>query len=115
MSIYFRTSFNVVFTNDESQGGLLAFSKALQEQVLNSVAALDLLPIGPLPPRRRPVLSFDVSLAEDMVKNVLQVNKLVVLEVELDELSCRGLSGYGSRCQDVGQPELSVRHCVFRK
>lgn len=74
------------------------------------MATLHFLPVLLLPPRRRAVFGFDKALAEDMVKNILQVRELVVLELEFDELCGRRSLEKGARGELVGQPKLSVGH-----
>lgn len=56
------------------------------------------------------MFSLNIALAEDVLEDILKVYKLLVLIVELDELSRRGLSRDNSRRQNVGQPKFSVGH-----
>jgi len=102
--------------NDQFQSVLRALANTLFEELLNRVAGLDLLSIFSLPPRRGAMPRFNKPLPEDyniMFKHVFQVRELMVLELELDELSGRRSFEVGTRSELVGEPEFSVSH--FRR
>jgi hypothetical protein len=74
------------------------------------VTAFDLLPVLSLPPGRRPVFGLNEALLENVIQNVFQVHKLVVLEFKLNELGCGRFAGGNAGNKVIGQPEFSMGH-----
>ena len=54
------------------------------------------------------MFSLDETLLEDMLENILKIMKLVVLELEFNQLSCNWLVDTGSLV--VGEPEFCSSH-----
>lgn len=91
-------------TDDKPQGGGWAQAKPLLQQVFHSVAAFDFIPVGVLPPCRRPVPGFDESLLEHVVQDVLQVYEFVILKLEFNELRGSRFSGVGAGSHVISEP-----------
>lgn len=85
-----------------------ALPKTVLQQLLNGMRRLNPTPFVVLPERQRPVLGLDEALAKEVVKNVLEIHKPMVLELELNELSSHGL--VAARHLMVRQPQFVVSH-----
>jgi len=70
--------------NDELQGGLWSLGNIVLEEVQDGVAWFNKPTVFAFPMRERSVPSFDVALAENMVKDVFYINELIVQFKELD-------------------------------
>lgn len=98
--------------DDNLDGSLWGPAKALMGEVLDGQSTLELVAILGLEPCSGPELGLDEALPEDMVKDVFQIQELVVLEFQLDELGSGLL--VRPRGNVVSQPELGHSH-VGRK
>jgi len=70
--------------NDELQGGLWSRANIVLEEVQDRVAWFNMPTVFAFPMRERSELSFDVALAENMVKDVFYIRELFVQFKELD-------------------------------
>lgn len=76
--------------------------------MLDGGACFNLATILALPVRHRAMLSLDVSLTEYVVKDILQVVHLVVLVLELNELSSGRVRR--TRILVISQPKFVAVH-----
>ena len=95
-----------MLTDDELQRRVLALADTILEEVLDVATALDPHAVLFLPVHTGAVLGIDIALLEDMLEDVLQVRELVIVKIELNELSGAGL--VRARHLVVGEPNLVV-------
>lgn len=94
--------------DDKTESGLRTLPNAVLQQVFHRMRPMNTLTFVILPERDWSIPGFDETLMEQVVKDVFKVDELLVLELELDELSSYRF--VAARHLVIGQPQFVMGH-----
>lgn len=94
--------------NDKTESSLRTLPNAILQQLFHHMRPMNTLTFVILPECDRSILGFNETLMEQVLEDVLEVHELLILELELDELS--GYRLVGTRHLVIGQPQFVMGH-----
>lgn len=95
-------------SNDKVESRLRALSSTVLQQVFHHMCPMNTLTLVVLPECDRSIPGLDEALMEQVVKDIFKVHELLVLELELDELSSYRF--VTTRHLVIGQPQFVMGH-----